>query len=259
MAKKLPRLMLGKRPAKQDRRTLKLETVIKNLPAIPDCFDFDANSQFKIPLPMFANNAWGDCVIAGRAHQTLRFETIDQQSLISISDQDVLQEYWHEQGGGRCWNKRPDNGLVVLDSLKAWRSGWKAGGHNYSIYAYGKINPYNHDMAKAAIYLLSGAGAGLLLPLAAQNQEVWEATEGDSGRIGSWGGHYVYIVGYTAIGPVCITWGQRKQMTWAFLDKYCDELWGIVDDKNYWPLSSYIDIVRLNDYLNSVSQGVCHD
>ncbi len=46
--------------------------------------------------------------MAGRARQTLRFEDIEQGSVLMISDKDVLREYFKETGG-------PDTGLIVLD------------------------------------------------------------------------------------------------------------------------------------------------
>jgi hypothetical protein len=42
---------------------------------------------------MFGNDVHGDCVIAGRAHQTLRFEDIEQGSVLMITDKEVLKEY----------------------------------------------------------------------------------------------------------------------------------------------------------------------
>jgi hypothetical protein len=59
---------------------------------------------------MFANDQYGDCVMAGRAHQTLRFELAEQKKVIAISDEDVTREYFQETGVA-------DSGLVVLDSL----------------------------------------------------------------------------------------------------------------------------------------------
>jgi hypothetical protein len=53
---------------------------------------------------MFGNDTIGDCVIAGRAHQTLRFEDIEPGSVLEaeslmITDKDVLKEYYKETGG----------------------------------------------------------------------------------------------------------------------------------------------------------------
>ena len=51
---------------------------------------------------------------SGRAHQSLRFENLEQKSVITITDKDVTKEYFKETGG-------PDTGLYVLDSLNLWR------------------------------------------------------------------------------------------------------------------------------------------
>ncbi len=85
-------LKLGKLPVKKDARTLRLSSVLRALPPIPGVWDFDANSQLKIPTPVFANDQKGDCVIAGRGHFTLRFEGFEQKKILDITDDDVLAE-----------------------------------------------------------------------------------------------------------------------------------------------------------------------
>ncbi|MGH9731075.1 MAG: hypothetical protein ACRD4A_05190, partial [Candidatus Acidiferrales bacterium] len=45
---------------------------------------------------------------------------------------------------------------------------------------------------------------------------------------GSWGGHSVWVPAYNAQGPVCVTWGALKQVTWAGWLRYCDEAHAIV-------------------------------
>lgn len=249
-------LRLGKQPARVDRRTLKLAAILKVLPPIPEEWSFDENCPIAMPLPMFGNDQWGDCVIAGRAHQTLRFEYFEQNTLLPIKDSEVLYEYWREQGG--CWLKHPDNGLVVLDSLKAWRKrGWRVGKQTYTMYAFAGIEPKDHAKIKASIYLFNGAGAGLLLPLSAQEQfyenKVWSVSPCDSFP-GSWGGHYVYLVGYNQAGPICITWGRPQQMTWQFVDTCCDELFAIIDNRNPWLKESVVDVEKLSEYLEQVAK-----
>src|SRR4051794_14264357 len=87
---------LGKAPAKRDKRNLMFATLLRaTAPALPASYDFDT-THAGIPTPMFANDEKGDCVIAGRAHQTLRFENIEQNSLVMIGDKDVLREYFKE-------------------------------------------------------------------------------------------------------------------------------------------------------------------
>jgi hypothetical protein len=95
---------------------------------------------------MFGNDVHGDCVIAGRAHQTLRFEDIEQGSVLMITDKEVLKEYFKETGG-------PDTGLVVLDSLNEWRhKGWKVGKHNYKIQAFAEVDFRKNDEVRQAVF-----------------------------------------------------------------------------------------------------------
>ncbi|MFO0940021.1 MAG: hypothetical protein U0930_04575 [Pirellulales bacterium] len=209
---------LGKMAAKKDSRNLKLATLFAAAPVLPPSYDFDT-THTGIPTPMFSNDVYGDCVIAGRAHQTLRFERIEQGSDIMIKDKDVLKEYFKETGG-------PDSGLIVLDSLKLWRTkGWKIGKHTYKIQAFAEVDFGNHEEVRKAIFGDVGIGLGVSLPKAAQIQiqtgQIWDVTHGPGAAPGSWGGHYVYVSGYTPTGPVCVTWGRKQQMTWAWLDKYC--------------------------------------
>src|SRR3954471_16530140 len=104
---------LGKSTAKRDKRNFRFATLLEAAPTLPPSYDFDTTHQ-GIPTPMFANDTYGCCVISGRAHQTLRFEDIEQGSVIMITDKDVTKEYFKETGG-------VDSGLIVLDSLNLWR------------------------------------------------------------------------------------------------------------------------------------------
>ncbi len=246
---------LGKAPVKKDERNFKMASLLKVIPAVPREWDYDlSHKRFHIPLPMFGNDLYGDCVIAGRAHQTLRFEAAEQKRVIRITDKDVLREYWKEEGGA---GPAYDQGLVVLDSLKCWRKyGWKAATKKYSIHAFAQIDEQNESEVRAAIYLLTGVGAGLSLPLSAKAQidagKPWDVVRSADGKSNSWGGHYVFLSGYTTKGPVCVTWGRKQQMTWAFAKKYCDEMYGIVDNKDRFLKKSPLDAEKLERYLSQL-------
>jgi hypothetical protein len=240
---------LGKAPARRDKRNLKFATLLRAAPALPSSYDFDT-SHPGIPTPMFANDEYGDCVIAGRAHQTLRFEDIEQGSVLMIKDKDVLREYLKETGGA-------DTGLVVLDSLNRWRQkGWKVGKHTYKIHAYAEVDVVQHDQIRQAVFADVGIGLGLQLPNSAKEQiqtgQPWDVTTGPDSTPGSWGGHYVYVPGYMPSGPVCVTWGRKQQITWAWLDKYCDEAYAIFDAKNRFK-KAMIDQARIAAFLNTLS------
>jgi hypothetical protein len=237
---------LGKAPAKADARNLKFAAILKAPPKLPAEFDFDLKHT-GIPLPMFANDTFGCCVISGRAHQTLRFEDIEQGAVLTISDDEVTNEYFKETGGA-------DNGLVVLDSLKLWRSdGWTAATQLLNVKAFAQINQKNHAEIKKAIFLDVGVGLGLSLPKSAQNQiqtgKPWDVVTGPTSKPNSWGGHYVLCPGYTKQGPVCVTWGQKQQITWAFVDKYCDEAYAIFDAVKTAKLRAALNIKKLDSFL----------
>lgn len=242
---------LGKKAARRDKRNLKFAAVLKAPVALPAHYDFDDKNP-GIPTPMFANDDYGCCVISGRAHQTLRFEKIEQGSVMMIKDADVLKEYKEETGG-------PDSGLVVLESLSDWRhNGWKVGKKTYLVQAYAEIDRSKRDEVKRAIFADVGIGIGVLLPLDAQKQmgagQKWDVTTGPGAKIGSWGGHYVYVSGYTAVGPVCITWGRKQQMTWAWFNKYCDEAYAIFDAKNRFK-TSIVSTAKIKAFLSTVSKA----
>jgi len=244
-----PIFKLGKVPAKRDPRNLKFAAILKAPAKLPTEYDFDLKHP-GIPTPMFGNDHYGDCVIAGRAHQTLRFELLEQNKKLQITDAEVLREYKKETGG-------PDTGLVVLESLKLWRApGWTAAKHKYTVKAFAELNRANHSQVKQAIVLDVGVGLGLSLPISAQGQfqsgQPWDVVSGPNGKPNSWGGHYVHVPGYTSKGPVCVTWAQKHQMTWAFFDKYCDEAYAIIDAIDTAKKKKALDAAKLNAFLKSL-------
>jgi len=219
----------GKKPARRDKRNFKFAALLAVSPKLPAAYDFDER-YVAVPTPMFGNDAHGDCVIAGRAHQTLRFEYVEQHRLLKIADSDVLRE-WHKENGNT------EDGLVLLDSLKEWRKrGWLVEKIAYKIEAFAELNRGSHDELKKAIVMQFGVGLGLTLPYAALTQfqagRAWDVVSGPNGQPDSGGGHYVYCPGYTKDGPVCVTWGRKQPMTWRFFDRYADEAYVVIDARD---------------------------
>jgi hypothetical protein len=245
-------LKLGKAKARRDRRNLKLKSILRAPVKVPDEYDFDT-SHTGVPTPVFANDKFGDCVIAGRAHQTLRFELIEQKKIIGISDNDVVREYLLETGGA-------DVGLVVLDSLKRWRkAGWEAAGDRYFITAFAEVDRTAAIEVKRSVFADVGVGVGLSLPLTAQREfeagAPWQEIAGPGSRPNSWGGHYVYVTGYKPFGPTCVTWGKKQAMSWRFFDKYCDEAYAVIDALNTPKKRRLLDSLKIESFLNKVSAG----
>jgi hypothetical protein len=243
---KHPLFKLGKIEAKRDSRNLKFAAILRVPAKLPAEYDFDV-ANTGIPTPMFANDKLGDCVIAGRAHQTLRFERREQGKTLKITDAQVTKEYLKQTGGG-------DTGLVVLESLKLWRSrGWHVADGNYRIEAFTELNRATRNEIKQAIYLDVGVGIGLALPISARAQfdagKPWDTVSGPNGKVDSWGGHYVFCSGYTKRGPVCVTWGRKQQLTWRFFAKYCDEAYAIFDKLNQKKSKKALDTRAVKAFL----------
>jgi hypothetical protein len=261
------KIQLGKGRAIRDPRTIAMARIFKDgvIPASPDTFDVDASLNIgSISNPMYGNDNWGDCVMAGRAHMTRRFEGFEQKKVIPISDNDVLTEYWSEQGwvNPKCWltralqATRPNGGLIVINSLNAWRKGWLAAGQDLNIFAYSGINWLNHAEVQASISLLRGDYVGIALPKSAQGKKLWDVLgNGPNDVPGSWGYHLVYRKYYDKDTIRFVSWGAEYEMTWAFNDRYVDEDYAIVDNKDNWLGSnSPVDTQALNNILQQITQ-----
>jgi len=242
---------LGKLPKRIDKRTLQLKKFLvkKNLPPLPITCDVDSSYPFLVNNHMYANDRYGDCVIAGRAHQTLRFEAFEENKQIEITDQEVMDEYFSETGGF-------DTGLDMLTSLNLWRrNGWTAASKHYDVHVYAEIDKLAHDELKYSVLLFNGAYTGFLVPQSAIDQfergQTWTVVSGSPVV----GGHCVYIKGYNEIGPVCVTWGKNQQMTWEFWDIYFDEAYAVIDNINEWcdPATDPLDVALLEQQLSEVT------
>lgn len=221
-----PYYKLGKGTPLVDSRTIQFDDLVKAA-RIPDSYDVDTQFSQAPPMSIFGNDTLGDCVMAARANSELRLREKDTNVYPPITTQDVETEYFKETGG-------KDTGLVILSSLKEWKAtGWAAGGQNLTISAYAQINQKSHVSLCAAIYSDVGVQIGLNLPLSAQAQidagKPWTIAKGPNSKPGSWGGHCVLVTAYDQNEFTCVTWGQKQILTFKWLEKYCDEAWGVWD------------------------------
>jgi hypothetical protein len=239
-------LRFGKRKAKRDDRNLMFAALLKAPPSLPTEYDFDV-VHYGIPTPIFGNDQYGDCVIAGRAHQPLRFEKAKKNTLIGITDQDVLREYVSETGGS-------DSGLIVLDSLKECRrKGWRAAKRRHKIKAFTRIDQGKRSEVKRAGFMNIGVGFGFSLPDAAFTQSYagkpWTVVSGKAGQPNPRNGHYAYVPGYTKSGAVCVTRGRKQQMSWAFPAIYRDEAYAIINAVNTAKKQRELDTKKLEAFV----------
>lgn len=248
---------LGKLEYVHDPKSLKMATFFQADISVPPSFDVYAN---RAPFPhlLFGNDAYGDCVIAGRANMQLVLERIEQRRTIGITDQDAIKEYKAVTGCVSPGDSK-DTGLVMLYANRRWRNhGWQAAGRNYKIYAYGELTPTNHQQLKEACYLLSGIQFGFALPLGVRGKSAWvyNGETGPEWEPGSWGGHCVYGHGYNANGMTVRTWGEDVPVNWEFIDRFCDEAWAVVDSADPWRIQKTIDVQKLQAELRNIGAAV---
>ena len=210
---------LGKKPVKLDPRTLQFAKYRTALPLTPPSLGWSSKMN---PLSVMLNDTLGDCVIAGYGHAVQEWTTYAGTPFIP-TDQQVLKAY-EDVGGYVPGDPSTDQGCYMLDALKYWRHQGLAG---YKIHAFVSVNPKDQQEVREAVYLFGNLYIGLALPVSAQAQPyTWHVPAygpiGD-GQPGTWGGHAVPIVGFSPQTLNCITWGYRHEMTWDFLQTYCEE------------------------------------
>ena len=268
MAKDIENLQLGKKGYVHDERTLMLAKFLKTDEFhVPEVFDFD-KSRRPFPIRMWGNDEYGDCVIAGRCNHILRLERVEQRRTISLFDADAITEYKKLTGCQEPGDNN-DTGLVVLDAMREWKNtGMQTDGRsrirtarNYSIAAYGEIEPQNHEQSRAACFAFHGVHFGFWLPLAAQKMTgdgVWDynGETGEEWQPGSWGGHLVYSKAFDPESHEVLTWGMKVKVTNNFIDKYSDEEWAVVDNLDSWRIKQTIDVPALTKQLQQISGHV---
>lgn len=214
---------LGKLAPRFDRRTLSMARYFATGLVPPAAVNWGSKV---LSWPMMLNDTLGDCTCAAAGHMVEEW-TAAETSEATPTDAQVLTMY-EAVSGYQPGQLSTDNGAVMLDVLKYWRSTGLAG---HQIQTFGAVNPALLTDLKNTVALFGNAYVGLQLPATAQNQEgVWSVPNGltGDGAPGSWGGHCVPVMGYDAKGLILVTWSQIWRMTWYFFACYCDEAWAVL-------------------------------
>jgi hypothetical protein len=246
--------MLGKKPKRTDKRTLKLARYLKRerLTLPPPALDWGMQSNY----PMYLNDEIGDCTCASAAHQIITWNSASGNFAPDPSTKDVIAAYSAVSGYDPATGEN-DEGAVMLDVLNYWR---KVGIGGHKITAYVEADRTNIVELELATHLFGGLYVGLALPLEADRQKVWDVTDAEfegTATPGSWGGHAVHLDQYDAYGPVIRTWGKRQRMTWQWLLSYADEVYCCISTD--WIGKSGLapngfDLVQLERDIKTVEQ-----
>lgn len=215
------KLKLGKTPARKGAISLKFaDYVDKALPPPPVMAGHDS-----IIAPgkwgMQGNDQYGDCVLAGAAHETMLW---NKEAGVSVpfSPTSVLSDY-SAITGFIASDPSTDKGTDVQAAAKYRQDTGVVDMHNkrHKIGAYLSIS--NEVEIKQAIHLFGAAGIGIQFPDSAMTQfqqgQDWTVVKGASID----GGHYIPGVTYDANFVYVVTWGKVIRASWAFIKKYMDE------------------------------------
>ena len=214
---------LGKLPVRTDVRTLSLARYIESAKLPPPPPDLDL-AEAVPEWPMYGNDRIGDCTTAAAAHMIEAWTAPTRGVAVEVSESAVLSAFDKVKQVDPATG---EEGAVELDVLTYWR---KRGIGGHRIGAFARVPVWDHRLVRDAAYLFGGLYIGLELPLTAQRQPMWDWTHSLSGpaRPGSWGGHAVDVVAYDRHTLTVVTWGRLQQLTWAFWDRYVDEVYAIL-------------------------------
>jgi hypothetical protein len=204
--------------------------------------DFDHHYHLLITPDMYGNDARQDCVIAARAHHTIRLVWAMSSSQVAISANDVVSEY-ESENKQQNFGTFNDTGLDLKTSLDEWQiPGWTFGGDTQNLHtikshspAYGihggqlpvegSVLELSPQQLQIGICSNSGAQVNLILPPDVMPTKastfgpdhLWDDVSDSLGQQ-----HVVLLTGYDANTPpnfVGISWGQKQWMTWGFLQQ----------------------------------------
>jgi hypothetical protein len=226
-------MKLGKREATHDGRDLLLSTYLDTakLPTPPKgSFGHDqAPKTLGEPWQMLGNDAYGDCVWAGAAHETMLWAA-EAGRRVPFTDQAVLSDYSAVTGFDPN-DPNTDQGTDVRQALGYRRSTGiaDAASQRHRIGAYVKLDPGNPRELWLALYLFGAVAVGIQFPGSAMTQfdqgKPWAPVRGATIE----GGHYIPVVArLRTTMPICVTWGQEQEMTLGFYEKYNDETFAVL-------------------------------
>ena len=172
---------------------------------------------------MLGNDNYGDCVLAGAAHETMLWNA-EAKHPVTFTDKDVLSDYTAITG----FDPDDPNSDQGTDMQAAASYRRKTGmisqnGARHTVDAYLGIDTGDLTQLKSSIYLFSAAGVGIQFPESAMTQftkgKPWTVVKNSPIE----GGHYIPAIGYDSCYIYVVTWGKIQKMAWSFYSKYNDE------------------------------------
>lgn len=240
----LPVYKLGCRPPKVDERTLQFARYLApSLPAPPSTCD---NTTKLVNPGMMGNDRFGDCGPAALGHYKQVCTSLNG-SQVTPSDADVFKVYSEVTEAQGATAEPPysafdpmtganDVGVNELDMLKQYHS---EGFYGTKLDAFAAVEHQSQREVMDAIYMMGGCLLGIALPLAWQGASAWTMPkhipifQQRRWAPGSWGGHAIIAVKYTAVGVWVISWGELIPLSWQAFFTYVQEAYALYDASDW--------------------------
>jgi hypothetical protein len=247
-------LRLGKKPASEDARDLRLTTYAK-LPAAPTSFGH-ATALRRNSWLMLGNDEYGDCVWAGADHEHMLWTKLGKGTHTPFTAQNALSDYT-DCTGFQPDEPQSDQGTDMRDAAK-YRQ--KTGvvdraGRRHKIGAYLFLDAGDWAQLRQALYLFECVGVGIEFPDSAMDQfdegDDWDVVKGAQVE----GGHYIPAIGAHDKDHIhVVTWGRRIQMSSYFYETYADEAVVYLTDEDLKAGRSPegLDLAQLQDDLKQL-------
>lgn len=221
--KKRPGLKLGKKRARLGAVKLKFSALADAtvLPKPP--LHFGHEKLLGEDWGTLGNDRWGDCVLAGAAHETMMWTRMGEAPDCLFTEDGVLSDYSAITG----FDPRDANSDQGTDMQEAASYRRRTGvvddnGNRHKIAAYLSIDPGDIKAHYQALWLFGAVGIGFEFPASAWDQfdasKPWKYVRGSKVE----GGHYVPLVSKRRTLE-CVTWGRSQGMTVDFFQHYNDE------------------------------------
>lgn len=267
----VPTRRLGRLPTRSDTRALLFNRFAMPTVPLPPRTNFWPKRTAFVART-YGNTQYGDCTIAKQAIAMTRLERLEVRRTAQIDDDAVIRVYTDLSnrlyGGG-------DNGAYETDALNNWRRSdltfRDTKKRPLTIDAFTRLNPFDHEEIKRAIYTAAGHGIAICINLPSAFSSInppadWDIPEGTQpvGQWlpGSWGGHSMWARDYDEIGLWLVhTWGIPDQrLTWRAAAIYLDEAHLVIDSLDTWRRQAMsereglqIDFAALKSAVNEVS------
>jgi len=214
-------LKRGLQPYREDSIQMKFGAYLvdAHLPTLPKMFGHVTNIPPQAAgtdirqWGMLGNDTYGDCVMAGAAHETMLWAQATGKPVPYFTTPVITQQYFGLTGGG-------DDGLDITVAAQ-WRRDHglqDAHGRIHKIKAYTEIDSVD-DLLMAA-YLFGSCGLGVQMPDSAERAfragHIWDDITGAPG-----GGHYMPVMGVNHNGHIVLnTWNNIQAATRQWVEHY---------------------------------------